>query len=227
MTKKCRNGTATQEKLTSYDASSLVTPETFDMWCKEQEPPLEDGMDDKVDAACTKMLQDTENQQKNKEKINITSNVVLREAHKPKNNDNSASEQLLSTPRSKVTSNKGQFYKTRKDNKKRKFEFKKPIVPVPAPQWLQKEWAKESTVAKPPKPLTPEVTIIEGPQLLSTENGKQFISEVPTKDNEQPPKKRRLERKITDISQEKPSWVDVFSNAKETKLPQHFKFGIT
>lgn len=50
-------GSCTQELLlNSFDASSLMTPETLDEWCNDQEPSLEDGMDDKVDAAkCCKI----------------------------------------------------------------------------------------------------------------------------------------------------------------------------
>lgn len=216
-------GTATQEMLASYDASSLVTPDTFDEWCKEQEPPSDDGMDDKVDAACTKMLEDIEKRQKSNEKINIISNVVLKEAQTQNNKDRSVLEQLLSTPRSKTTS-KGQFYKMSNDEKKekkRKFEFKKPLVPVAAPDWLQAEWAKESKskVTKPPKPLTPKVTIIEGPQTSTTENGKQ----ISNKENEKPPKKRRCERKIARITTEKPSWVDDFSQSQKNQVVAAFE----
>lgn len=201
-------GSATQNLLnTTYDASELLTPEKFDTWYNEQEHPLQDGMDNEIDAACSKVLEDIESRQR-KKKINIISDIVVKEASHQKNSetDNSKLKQLLKMPKS-TTAKRNGFYKMRKNEtaEKRKFKFKKPIVPLPAPGWLQKEWAKESSPKKPPQPITPDVIIIDGP--LPGSN----------KENEKPP------RKIVSPSPTHPSWIDEFSNSQKDPVAEAFK----
>lgn len=152
-------GPMSQEVLMDQDDLGLLTPNIFQQTHNGGDELFpDDGMDEVVSSAAAFL----ENWTTEKDpKINVISDVIVREADKPKKS--TKLEQLLTMPRSNITRHKQGFYSTirkadKKDSavvkpkkKKKVFEFKVPATPTPLPDFMAEGVASTSaTTAEGP-----------------------------------------------------------------------------